>query len=83
MRIGGAAFSDELKTQYKGEALFLRAYNYFYLVRLFVMCIDWKSFQKPHEIAAFDMSRKPVNDVYQLIIDDLMEADDLLSSVTD
>lgn len=82
-RIDEADIDETLKSQYKGESLFLRAYCYFYLVRFFgdVPIIE-QSFRSPNEIAAFDMSRKPVSDVYQLIINDLKAAGELLDGVS-
>ncbi|MEQ9437420.1 MAG: RagB/SusD family nutrient uptake outer membrane protein [Cyclobacteriaceae bacterium] len=82
-RIASVDMDESLKSQYRGEALFLRAYNYFYLVRLFgdVPIVE-ESFRSPGEIAAFDMARKPASEVYQIITGDLMMADDLLQGVT-
>ncbi|MDD4426706.1 MAG: RagB/SusD family nutrient uptake outer membrane protein [Mariniphaga sp.] len=82
-RIDQANFSDALKSQYKGEALFLRAYFYFYLVRLFgdIPLIE-VAFRSPAEIADFDMTRKPVQVIYQRIINDLKDADNLLKNVS-
>lgn len=74
-RIEGAGIDERLKSQYKAEALFLRAYSYFYLVRFFGdLPIIKKSFTSPNEIAEFDMTRRPENEVFQLIIDDLTTA---------
>ena len=77
-RIEGAQIDETLKSQYKGEALFLRAYSYFYLVRFFGdLPIIERSFTSPNEVAEFDMTRSPVEQVYQLIISDLTTAADL------
>jgi hypothetical protein len=77
-RIEGAAIDENLKSQFKAEALFLRAYSYFYLVRLFGdLPIIKKSFTSPNEIAKFDMTRRPVSEVNQLIISDLTTSFDL------
>lgn len=74
-RIDDVDFSESLKSQYKGEALFLRAYSYFNLVRLFGgLPIVEVVFRSPGEVAEFDMSRKPISEVYNLIISDLKEA---------
>jgi tetratricopeptide (TPR) repeat protein len=81
--IDNASISDDLKSQYKGEALFLRAYCYFHLVRFFGdLPIVKQTFKSPSEVAAFDMTRKPVADVYAMIIDDLNNAATLLANVT-
>ncbi len=68
--------------QFEGEALFLRAYCYFYLVRLFgqVPIVD-VSFRSPDEIYSFDMTRQPVNDVYEMIEKDLVDAASLLDGI--
>lgn len=81
-RIDGMQFDETLKNQLKGESLFLRAYSYFYLVRLFgEVPIVQVAFRSPSEIQAFDMSRKPVDQVYDLIVDDLTQAATLLEGV--
>lgn len=81
-RIDNMDFSESVKNQLKGESLFLRAYNYFHLVRIFGdLPIVEVAFRSPNEIQAFDMSRKPVNQVYDLIIRDLTEAATLLEGV--
>lgn len=78
-RIDDIDFDETLRNQLKGESLFLRAYSYFYLVRLFgEVPIVEVAFRSPAEIQAFDMSRKPVSQVYDLIIRDLKEAARLL-----
>jgi tetratricopeptide (TPR) repeat protein len=82
-RIDDVAFDEALKSQYKGEAHFLRAYCYFYLVRMYGdLPIIKVAFRSPNEIAAFDMSRKPVSEVYDLIISDLQSTSTLLNGVT-
>lgn len=81
-RIDNLDFNDELKSQLKGESLFLRAYSYFYLVRIFGdVPVVTVAFRSPNEIQAFDMSRKPVAEVYDLIIGDLNQAAGLLDGV--
>ena len=82
-RLDGAAIDESLKSQYAGEARFLRAYCYFYMVRLFgEVPIVEETFRSPGEVAAFDMTRQPVDAVYALITDDLTEAADLLAGVS-
>lgn len=81
-RIDNTDFNDAIKNQLKGESLFLRAYSYFNLVRIFGdLPIVEVAFRSPNEIQAFDMSRKPVSDVYDLIIRDLTQAATLLEGV--
>lgn len=82
-RIDQVNFNETQKNQFKGEALFLRAYGYFYLVRLFgdVPIVE-VAFRSPNEIMSFDMSRKPANQVYELIKRDLSEAATLLTGLT-
>ena len=81
-RIDQVDFNESLKNQFKGESLFLRAYGYFYLVRIFgeVPMVE-VAFRSPNEIMAFDMSRKPVSEIYNLIIQDLTEAGNLLAGI--
>jgi len=82
-RIENADVDESVKAQYKGESLFLRAYCYFYLVRLYGdLPLIEVAFRSPNEIAAFDMSRKPASEIYALIISDLKEAASLLNNVT-
>lgn len=63
------------KDQFKGEALFLRAFTYFYLVNFFgdvplVLTTDYK--------LNASLSRAPQSDVYNQIEADLLAADGLL-----
>jgi len=82
-RLDAVTLTDAQKNQYKGESLFLRAYSYFYLVRLFgnVPIVD-VAFRSPNEIMSFDMTRKPVAEIYNLIVKDLTEAATLLTGAT-
>lgn len=81
-RLDAVSLTDAQKNQFKGESLFLRAFSYFNLVRLFgnVPIVD-VSFRSPNEIMAFDMTRRPVGEVYALIIKDLAEASNLLNGM--
>lgn len=80
--IDKAGLRDALKAQYKGEAEFLRAYAYFNLVRLFGdLPIVTHNFTSPGEIQLYDMSRKSVDSVYVIIIDDLKQASSDLEGV--
>lgn len=66
------SIEEEKRQQFIGEAKFVRALNYFFLVRAFGPL--------PLKITAteeeenFDFPRTPVNEVYQQIITDLQEA---------
>jgi len=82
-RLDAVNLTDAQKNQFKGESLFLRAYSYFYLVRIFgnVPVVN-VSFRSPDEIMNFDMTRKPVSEVYSIITSDLTEAASLLNGVT-
>ncbi len=82
VRVDGADFSDDLKDQFKGEALFLRGYFYFYLVRLFGdVPLITIAFRSPNAISEYDMTKTPLNEVYQQITKDLKAADSLLIDV--
>lgn len=82
-KIDDVELSDQLRNQYIGEALFLRAYSYFNMVRLFGdLPIVTVAFRSPDEVSEFDMSRKPVSEVYDLIVSDLIEAAANLSGVS-
>jgi len=61
----------------EGEALFIRAYTYFYLVNLFgdVPLAVETNYHKTQSL-----SRRPVDDVYALIETDLLSAQSLLSN---
>lgn len=72
------AVTDSLKREWNGEAKFVRALNYFYLVNLFgdvplVLSTDYY----PNK----SLPRGPVRDVYTQIITDLKEAAVLLPAV--
>lgn len=69
------AVSAELKVQLEGEAKFIRAFNYYYLVNLFgdvplITSTDYR--------ANTTMPRTSIQQVYQQIITDLTEAETLL-----
>ncbi|WP_207514005.1 RagB/SusD family nutrient uptake outer membrane protein [Longitalea luteola] len=70
------SITPTLRDQLLGEAYFLRAYNYFYLVNLFgdvplVLTTDYTKSSK--------MPRTPVAAVYDQMIDDLLQAENLLT----
>ncbi|WP_235048391.1 RagB/SusD family nutrient uptake outer membrane protein [Arcticibacter svalbardensis] len=77
---GTAVMTTELKNQLIGEALFLRAYHYFNLTRLFggVFLIT-----EPVDPAfAKEVKRSTVDECYALVTADLSMAKDLLSTKT-
>lgn len=67
-----ATVTDEEKKQLAGEALFLRAYHYFNMVRLFGGVFLLSTPTSPQEAAATD--RSSVDDMYKLIVADLKAA---------
>lgn len=74
-RVPGIPMMDEIKrTQVLGEARFLRAWAYFYAVQLWG---DVPVVTKPQNIYSEDFSpvRAPKEDVYKLIVDDLVAAE--------
>ena len=73
-----AFISEEDKSQFRGEGLFLRAYLNFYLVNLFgaipyVTSID--------HVQNSVIGRTPAVEVYMQIINDLLEAETLVSDI--
>jgi hypothetical protein len=76
-RIGPVQMPDALKNQFIGEAKFLRALNYFNLVRLFgdvpLVLTEIKDAQE-----GYQFTRSPVADVYKQLIDDLKDAESKL-----
>jgi len=81
-RIDDIEMSDTKRNQFEGEALFIRAYCYFYLVRLYgEVPIVEVAFRSPDEISSFDMTRQPVSEIYTLIQDDLISAASLLQGI--
>ena len=72
-RIPAMDISEDLKTRLLAEARFLRALNYFNLVRL------WGPVPLQEEeissIVPFSFPRTPVADVYALIVEDLQQAE--------
>ncbi len=78
-RIDQVDFDAASKDRIKGETKFLRAFNYFYMVRLFgnVPLTD-KEFKSPEEILSADLTLQPKEKVYDVIISDLASAETLL-----
>ncbi|THU34758.1 RagB/SusD family nutrient uptake outer membrane protein [Niastella caeni] len=72
-----SSLSDSVRKQLTAEAKFIRAFCYFYLTNLFgdVPLVKTVDFNKTRY-----MSRTPVNEVYDQIIEDLTEAQELLSA---
>jgi hypothetical protein len=73
-KIPGISMDEAQKKKYLGEARFLRAYNYYHLVRIFgkVPLID-----KPVDLNSPELYPEPatVEEVYNLIVADLVEAE--------
>lgn len=74
-------FDEASKNAIIGECKFLRAFSYFHLVRIFgpVSLVEIE-FASPNQISGYDFSRKPVEEIYKFIINDLTEAEKLLPS---
>ncbi|GAB2792622.1 RagB/SusD family nutrient uptake outer membrane protein [Rhabdobacter roseus] len=78
-RIEGVSFDETVKNKIIGETKFLRAFSYFYLVRLYGGApVTDQEFTSPGQINATDLSLKPAADVYQVILSDLTSAESLL-----
>lgn len=76
---GTAKMSQQQKNQLAGEALFLRAYHYFNLVRLYGDVFLITEPVDPEQ--SKKITRTPLADCYQFIAADLMAAKDLLSQM--
>ena len=76
-RVGSGNFSEETRNRIVGEALFLRAWNYFNLVRTFGRC---PVTLKP--ISSLEQTTSPlagsVKEIYDIIIKDCQDAIDML-----
>jgi hypothetical protein len=75
----GAALPDSVKQQYLGQAKFLRAFWYFYLVQTFGDVPLHTTFITAPSAAD---SRQPVADVYNQIIKDLTDASTQLQTIS-
>lgn len=73
----GKAISPENIKRYVGEALFMRAFNYFQLVR------NWGGvpLRIEKDMVNIDLKRSNTQEVYSLIISDLLEAEKSLPDV--
>ncbi|RRA98080.1 RagB/SusD family nutrient uptake outer membrane protein [Larkinella rosea] len=76
-RIEGANIAANLKTQYKGEAQFIRALLYFDLVRLFGD-VPLVTTEITSPDGASSLNRMSAEDIYKLIISDLQSAEQAL-----
>jgi tetratricopeptide (TPR) repeat protein len=78
-RIDNVDFDVNTKNRIKGETKFLRAYSYFYLVRVFgrVPLTD-QEFKSPEQILSTDLSLQPKEKIYEVILKDLTDAENLL-----
>jgi len=68
--------SDQVRSQIEGEARFIRAFSYFYLVNLWgdvplAMTTDYR--------VNSQLKRSPASEVYSLIVSDLVRSSELLS----
>ncbi|RXF71333.1 RagB/SusD family nutrient uptake outer membrane protein [Arcticibacter tournemirensis] len=77
---GTAVLTDAERADLAGQALFLRAYHYFNLVRLFGDVFVVTKPVIPQE--AKQLGRSPMADVYKLIVADLNAAKDNLSQTS-
>ncbi|MCD0489972.1 RagB/SusD family nutrient uptake outer membrane protein [Pedobacter sp. MC2016-14] len=77
---GTAQVTAAQKNQLAGEALFLRAYHYFNLVRLYGAVFLITEPVDPEQ--SKQINRAAVQDIYKLIVADLSKAKDILSPAT-
>lgn len=76
--VKGANFNDGIKNRLLGEAYFLRAYNYYNLVKVFgLVPIQESVVQSISQTSPF--MAKSLDEVYDFIISDLKEAEGLLN----
>lgn len=81
-RITEVEFDQDRKNQFIGEAKFLRAFNYFNLVRVFGDVILILNEVKTTD-EALSGTRASTSEVYDVIIDDLLDAIELLPNPED
>ena len=80
--IADVPMSDNTRNKYKGEMLFLRALTYFNMVRLWGdVPLVMHYYEDPFK--AFELGRTPLNEVYDQIKSDLVEAAELLPEKVD
>jgi hypothetical protein len=73
----GSELSDSEKNLYIAEARFLRGFTYFHLVR----CYGGVPLKTEANLSEINVPRSSVDDVYQIIIDDLIFAENNLPDV--
>lgn len=74
----GSGVTQEVKDQLMAEAKFLRAFNYFWLVRLYG---DIPLILENTDVIKAEITRAPVADVYKQIVEDLLFATQNLPEV--
>ncbi|MFC0319860.1 MULTISPECIES: RagB/SusD family nutrient uptake outer membrane protein [Olivibacter] len=75
-RINEAAIDEIAKNRIAAEARFMRALSYFFLVQAFGNTpVTDAEFNSPAQVFAADITLKPSEEVYQLIISDLLTAE--------
>ncbi len=72
--LSGSSIDPELKARLFGETYFMRAYNYFYLLRLF----GGVPLLEAPVISGGDAQRASLHDTFEFILKDLAEAERLL-----
>lgn len=75
-RVDGVSMSDETKNRIKGQALFLRGYTYFHLLRLYGGVPLTTTYT--NGVENLDIPRASLEDTYKRVIDDLTAAEALL-----
>ena len=75
-RVDAVSMSDDSRERIKGQALFLRGYTYFHLLRLFGGVPISTTYT--NGVEGLDIPRASVDDTYKRIIDDLKQAETYL-----
>lgn len=75
-RVDGVSMSDQSRNWIKGQALFLRGYTYFHLLRLYGGVPLTTTYT--NGVEGLDIPRASVEDTYKRIIEDLEQAEALL-----
>lgn len=75
-RVDGVDMTDEARKRIKGQALFLRGYTYFHLLRLFGGVPLTTTYT--NGVEGLDIPRASVDDTYKRVIDDLKDAENFL-----
>jgi len=80
-KIDDVEFDETVKQKIKAETQYLRAFTYFYLVQFFGNApMTDEVFNSPEEIMAADLTLKSKEEVYALIISDLLASESGLPS---